>query len=114
MSDEASVALPGVQMAAFLKLIDIDTASFRLDLSNPESHQALRELDTAATSTFAALTQARRSAGGTTVCQGICLLSAVLHQNGLLRPAWLGPPCDLAQDSVRMIVDFRGGVKREV
>lgn len=102
------------QLQVFHILYDSKTATLRLPLHEEEARRALLEMNNTVSTTLARISVARKFNVAFTICQGACLMAAALERLGVMRSAWTGPECDLANWTGKVMIGLQGSKKVKV
>lgn len=114
MSSTEYVVEAQIQEIAFYDLYDVDRRRLKVRIGDDKARSRLDELNGLAATTLLDLEAATMLSAGTTICQGACLLAAVLEKMEVMESAWTGPDCPLKQHGARTIIGLRGNKKIKV
>ena len=106
-------SIPSQEMA-FFRLYDVRRGGLKVPLAEQAAQAELGALNTSAVSSLIAVEQAASFSAGTTLCQGACLVVAVLQDLKWMESAWTGPPCEMSTKAVVLLQDFRNCNRKQV
>ena len=113
IAQQASVNEKSEQKAAFESLCDVRTCRLKHRVCSTSCLEAIAALNRATAKAVLLVTAINRYAIGCTLCQGVCLITAVFWHLGLMVPAWSGPACKLSDKAVHILATFAGtGTKK--
>lgn len=114
LAQHASVHETSEQEDAFESLCDFRTGRLKHRICSPSCVEAITALNRATAKAVLLVTAINRYAIGCTLCQGVCLITAVFWHLGLMVPAWSGPACKLKDKAVHILATFAGTRSKKV